>query len=351
MGRVVVSASFAAARSSEDALLARASAGDEEAFRLLTAPYVRGLHVHCYRMLGSLHDADDLRQETLLRAWRRLDSFEGRSSFRSWLYKIATNACLDALEQRSRRLLPDMYAPPDDPTAPPAPPEEEGMWVEPYPDTLLDASGDPAGLYDARESIELAFVAAMQYLSPLQRAVLILRDVLDFSARETAAILEASVASVNSALQRARATLERRLPPEARSKEDAGPLASNEASLLARFVRAWDEADVDALVALLREDAILTMPPTPSWYAGRKAIAAFFSTVFAGELGGRLRLAPTRANGQPAFAVYRRDAQGEVHRAFALKVLTLRGGEITAITGFGDPALFRLFGLPAARTF
>jgi RNA polymerase sigma-70 factor (ECF subfamily) len=349
----VASASSAAAQSSEDALLARARAGDEDAFRLLTDPYVRGLHVHCYRLLGSLHDAEDLHQETLLRAWRRLGGFQGRSSFRTWLYKIATNACLDALDQRSRRLLPDAYAPPDDPAEPPAPPEEEAMWVEPYPDGLLDPSGDgdPAARYDALESIELAFVAAMQCLSPLQRAVLILRDVLGFSAREAAAVLETSATSVNSALRRARATLERRLPADARSESALAQLASGEASLLARFVRAWDDADVDGLVALLREDAILTMPPTPSWYAGRRAIATFFSTVFAGELGGRLRLAPTRANGQPAFAVYLRDPAGDVHRAFALKVLTLRSGEIAAITGFGDPSLFPLFGLPAERAF
>jgi RNA polymerase sigma-70 factor (ECF subfamily) len=191
-----------------------------------------------------------------------------------------------------------------------------------------------------------------QWLSPLQRAVLILRDVLGFSARETAAVLETSAASVNSALRRARATLERRLPADPRSEAAPARLASDDASLLARFVRAWDDADVDGLVALLREDAILTMPPTPSWYAGRNAIATFFSNVFTGELGGRLRLAPTRANAQPAFAVYLRDPAGdEVHRAFALKVLTLRGGKIAAITGFGDPSLFPLFGLPAERTF
>ena len=342
-----------ASETPEAALLARARARDEEAFRLLTAPYARGLHVHCYRMLGSLHDAEDLLQETLIRAWRRLDGFEGRGSFRAWLYTIATNACLDALEWRSRRLLPDAYTTPDDPTAPPAPPLEEAAWIEPYPDALLGASpeGDPAARYDLLASIELAFITAIQYLSPRQRAVLILRDVLAFSARETAAALETSVASVNSALQRARATLDRELPVGTRRERAPGRLTSEERSLLARFVRAWDEADVGALVALLREDARLTMPPTPSWYAGREAIAAFFRTLFAGELGGRLRLAPTTANGQPAFAVYLRDPEGDLHRAFAIKVLTLREGRIAEISGFANPSLFRPFDLAEARTF
>lgn len=332
----------------EAAVLDRARAGDDEAFQLLTAPVLRGLHVHCYRMLGSLHEAEDLVQETLLRAWRGLDRFQGRSSFRSWLYRIATNACLDALEQRRRRLLPNDDVAPDDPTAPPAPPAEAMLWVEPYPDSLLDAAGDsePSARYEARESIELGFIVAIQYLSPRQRAVLILRDVLGFSARETAAALETSVASVNSALHRARAALTDRLPDDG-----AQTLTSDDASLLDRYVRAWDEADVQGLVALLRDDAIMTMPPTPSWYAGRDAIGAFFATLFEGEFAGKLRVVPTRANRQPALAVYLRDSSTGVHRPFAIKVLTLRGREIQAITGFADPSLFPLFGLPEVRSF
>jgi RNA polymerase sigma-70 factor (TIGR02960 family) len=333
----------------EHGLLARARAGDRDAFSLLVAPYRRALHVHCYRMLGSLHDAEDLLQESLLRAWRRLDRFEGRSSLRAWLYRIATNACLDALKRRRRRLLPDAYAPPDDPAAMPAPPVEDVPWIEPYPDHLLPADeGDPERRYELREAIELAFIVAVQLLSARERAVLILRDALGFSARETAAILDASLASVNSALARARAALAGQSGVAA--AEARQPRPDDEATLVSRYVRAWEAADVDALVALLREDARMTMPPTPSWYAGREAIAAFFATFLASDLGAGSRLLPTRANGQPAFAVYGRDGGFGIHHPLGIKVLTLdAAGKVGAITGFTDPALFPLLGLAPMR--
>jgi RNA polymerase sigma-70 factor (ECF subfamily) len=310
----------------ERALIAKAAAGDRAAFAELVEPYRRGLHVHCYRMLGSLHDAEDLLQETLLRAWRALGRLEERSSFRGWLYRIATNACLDALKRRRRRLLPDSYAAPADPAGAAAPAVEEPLWLEPYPDALLD--GDPLARLEGREGIELAFLVAVQRLSPGQRAALILRDVLGFSARETADILGTSVASVNSVLHRARAAAGagngRRAP------------AGDEAALVARYVEAWEAADVDGLVALLREDARMTMPPTPSWYLGRDAIGAFLADFFGRE---QTDLAPTRANRQPALAVYTRSGP------LAVKVLTLDGGAIAAITGFTDPSLFPYFRL------
>lgn len=321
---------------SEVALVAEVRRGDEEAFRRLTEPHARAVQVHCYRMLGSLHEAEDLLQETLLRAWCGLEGFEGRSSFRAWLYRIATNACLDALDKRARRILPHAYGPPADPNAPPALAIEETVWVEPYPDSLLD-SGDPASRYESLESIELAFIVAAQRLSPRQRAVLLLRDVLGFSAREAADALATSVASVNSSLQKARDKLERD-PPDRHVAS-----SPEEAAALGKYVRAWEEADVEGLVALLREDATMTMPPTPSWYAGRAAIGAFFSNLFAGDLRGRLQLVPTRANRQPALAVYLHESDDGHSSAFALMVLTLRRGEILTITGFTNASLLSRF--------
>jgi RNA polymerase sigma-70 factor (ECF subfamily) len=297
-------------------------------------------------MLGSLHDAEDLLQETLLRAWTRLNGFEGRSSLRGWLYRIATNACLDALKRGKRRLLPDAYAPPGDPTATPAPALHDALWIEPYPDRLLEVSNgdDPARRYEARELIELTFITAIQRLSPRQRAVLILRDALGFSARETAAMLEMSFAAVNSALQRAHAALAGQSVERVHDGVEVEQLAEDEASLVERYVRAWEAADVDGLVALLREDARMTMPPTPSWYMGRDAIGAFLTSFFASELGRQSRLVPTRANRQPALAVYTRDTAR--YQPLALMALTIEAGEIAAITGFTEPTLFPLFGLP-----
>jgi RNA polymerase sigma-70 factor (ECF subfamily) len=240
-------------------------------------------------------------------------------------------------------LLPDVSLPPDDPAAAPAPAVDEALWLEPYPDVLLDghAEADPERSYEAREAIELAFVTAIQRLSPLQRAVLVLRDALGFSARETASMLEASPAAVNSALHRARTAI----AASGGARNGRRAPAGEEAALVARYVRAWEAADVDALVALLTEDARMTMPPTPSWYLGRDAIGIFLSSFFAGEVGADTRLVPTGANRQPALAVYTR-LPGDAYRPLAVKVLTLEGSAIAAITGFTDPTLFPFFGLP-----
>jgi RNA polymerase sigma-70 factor (ECF subfamily) len=327
---------------SERDLLNRARAGDRDAFASVVEPFRRGLHVHCYRMLGSLHDAEDQLQETLLRAWRGLDTFEGRSSLRAWLYRIATNACLDALKQRRRRLLPDAYAAPADPHTAPAPDRLDVPWIEPYPDRLLDGAADPARHYETREATTLAFVTTIQLLPPRQRAILLLRDALGFTAGETAAILETTHDAVNAGLRRARLTLGNA------AIGAAAPPTSDEERLVARYVEAWEAGDVDALVRLLREDARMTMPPTPSWYDGREAIGAFLAAFFDG-VGAGSRLLVTRANGQPAAAVYVR--LDDEYDPLALQVLTIDAGRIAAITGFTDEALFPLFclGKPERR--
>jgi RNA polymerase sigma-70 factor, ECF subfamily len=308
-------------------LVDAARAGDERAFGALTEPHRRALHVHCYRLLGSLHEAEDLVQETMLRAWRRLETFEGRASFGAWLYGIATNACLDALRGRSRRVLPSAVVPPDDPAALPEPPLTDVSWLEPYPDHLL-----PEAALERRETVRLAFVAAIQHLPPRQRAALLLRDVLGWSAPEIAGLLGSSVASVNSALQRARSAVE-----DVPAREKVVP--DGEVELADRYLAAFEAADVAGLAALLKEDVELAMPPTPSWYRGRPAVTAFFATLFTRYEAGDLRLVPTRANGAPAFAVYER------RQALAIKVLDLGGGGIAAITGFADPSLFASFDL------
>jgi len=312
---------------------------DEEAFRALAGPRRRELLVHCYRMLGSLDDAEDAVQETMIKAWRGLPAFEGRSSLRAWLYRIATNVCLDALEHRSRRMLPSAIIGPADPAVPPAPDDPDMPWLQPFPDALLDVTdqdpfADPATALVRREHIELAFVAAIQYLTPRQRAVLLLREVLGWSAAETAAMLGTSSASVNSAMQRARATL------DARTATAPAPPSGLEAELAAKYVRAWRDADVPALVALLKADATMAMPPTPSWYQGRDNIGIYLSHLFANPWGTGLRLVPTAANRQPALAVYTPDG-----KPFAIKVLTVHNGLISAITGFVSPHLFAAFGL------
>ena len=298
----------------------------EVEFRELVEPHLRALHVHCYRMLGSLYEAEDAVQETLLRAWRRQHTFAQRSTFRAWLYGIATNACLDVLRRRRARVLPSHVAPPDDPSAVPAPPRTDITWLEPYPDHLLET--DPAEQLELRETVRLAFVAAVQQLTPRQRAVLLLRDVLGWSAAEAAELLETSVASVTSALQRARAGVES-VPPLERMRED------DERETVARYIEAWDAADVAGLAALLKEDVEMTMPPTPSWYRGRHAVTAFFTAHFRRFPAGRLQLVVTRANAAPALAVY------DAGEPFALKVLELDVGGIRAINGFTDPSIFR----------
>jgi RNA polymerase sigma-70 factor (ECF subfamily) len=344
---VTTATSSAAGRADTEVLLSAAVAGDAQAFRALSAPHRRELLVHCYRMLGSLDDADDAVQETLLKAWRRLAGFEGRSTLRAWLYRIATNVCLDALDHRDRRILPTAILGPADPHLPPDSDDVETPWLQPFPDALLEAAdpdplADPAMAVVRREHIELAFIAAVQYLPARQRAVLMLREVLGFSAAETADILNTTPASVNSALQRARSTLDAR-PVNG----DAAPTSpAEQADLVARYVQAWHAQDVRSLMALLREDASMAMPPTPSWYQGRDHIGIYLRQLFASPLGGDLRLVPTGANRQPALAVYAPAGDGNGYLPFAIKVLTVNSGVIAAITGFAYPGLFGRFALP-----
>src|SRR6266700_6103621 len=329
-----------------------AQAGDEQAFQALIEPFRRELLVHCYRMLGSLDDAEDLVQETFLRAWRGFDRFEGRASLRSWLYRIATNACLNALAGRrsAGRVLPDSQGPPAD-RMPEGEPATEIAWLEPYPDSALEGIADtapgPDARYEMQEAVQLAFVAAIQHLPPRQRAVLLLHDVLRWSAAETAGLLDASVASVNSALQRARATLEKRFPTGRPSAQPAPD--DRQRALLDRYVRAWEGADLDGFVALLREDAVLSMPPWGQWYAGREAIRAFAAWAWDrhGPEPARFRLVPTAANRQPAFGLYVRGAEGVELRAHTIQVLTLQDDAIGALVYFRDVRLFDAFGLAA----
>jgi RNA polymerase sigma-70 factor (TIGR02960 family) len=324
--------------------LARARAGDEDAFRVLTEPHRRELQVHCYRILGSLQDAEDVVQETLLAAWRGLEAFEGRASVRAWLYRIATNRCLDALRARSRRPRETqaMHEPPE-PTR-----RTEPVWLQPYPDVLLedlpDRTPGPAARYEARESIELAFIAALQGLPPRQRAALVLRDVLGFHTAEVAEMLDTSEAAVKGALQRARATLEERMPSTDRDRAPQ-PNSASERRLVGRFADAFQRGDVDEMVALLTDDALLTMPPQPLEYQGHEAIASYLS--YRAALRGTLLVVPTRANTQPALGCYLPDAPAAIARPYSLIVLTLEGDRIAAIARFAaDTALFGHFGLP-----
>ena len=311
---------------------------DQSGFAALVEPHRRELQVHCYRMLGSFEDSEDLVQETFLRAWRGRASFnsEGPSSFRAWLYRIATNACLDVLRGRSRRVMPPDLGPAGDPTAPPPPPAEL-PWLQPNPDRLLEAIASPEDQPDAiavtRETIELGFLAAIQHLSPKQRAVLLLRELLGWSAKDTASLLEASVASVNSALQRARATLRSRLP-ERRTDwtRPAGP-TQEELELLRRYVDAHERTDVDALAELLREDARLTMPPHPTWYNGRTAILVASEKGFDPEFG-ELRSVVAAANLQPAAAHYLRRPGESEFEPLALDVLRIEDGLVAEIHSF-----------------
>jgi len=334
----------------EERLIAAAMAGDQEAFGRLTQPYHRELHVHCYRMLGSFHDAEDLVQETLLRAWRSLGTFQGRAQFRSWLYKIATNACLKELERHPARVLVRDFSPQADPLLPPSPPVAEIVQLEPYPDVILSEqssdSADPEALYILRESVEIAFLTAIQLLPPRQRAVLILCDVLGWRAAEVAALVGTSIASVNSAIQRARATLAHGLPGTRR--EDPRRAVTNEAEqlLLARYIRAWEEGDMDALAVLLKEDALLTMPPAPNWFQGRTAIAAFFHNFCFSVERKRFRALPTRANGHPACAAYEWNAAAGHYRFSGIMLLRIDGDLVAEVIGFGNPALFAAFRLP-----
>jgi RNA polymerase sigma-70 factor (ECF subfamily) len=329
-------------REPEQVLLARARAGDEDAFGVLITPYLRELHAHCYRMLGSVHDAEDVLQEVLMRAWRHLGAFDGRGSVRGWLYRIATNRCLTARSRAAASPLPALSPAPPPPNAP----DVEVTALAPYPDAWLRelaGAGDPATGYEVRESIQLAFLTVIQLLPPRQRAVLLLRDVLGFPAAETAQILQASPAAVNSALQRARATLETHRAA-GRLRPASFPDAGAERVLADRFTKAWHACDIAALVSVLAEDCLLTMPPAPLAYRGRDGVGSFFAAVPAGGDLAAIRLIGTRANGQPAVAAYMRD--GAIARAYGIMVLTVHAGLIGEITGFADPSLFPLFGLP-----
>jgi len=319
-----------------DPVVAAAQAGDEAAFAVLVERHRRPLHVHCYRMLGSFEEAEDAVQETFLRAWRARESVQGGSGLRAWLYRIATNACLDAI-RRSRRRVPSLSS------------FAEVPWLQPYPDRLLDevaaSDAQPDAIVIARETIELAFIAVIQLLPPRQRAVLVLRDVLGWSASETAALLEVTVAAANSALQRARATLRQQRPDGWRERRSS-ELTDRERELLEGFIATHENGDVDAAVALLRDDVRVTMPPYPWCHQGLAAVVALMQRATGPGRPGDWRLKPTRANRQPAAASYLRAVGDAEYRAFKLDVLRVEDGAIAEITTFG-PGLFRAFGLPA----
>jgi RNA polymerase sigma-70 factor (ECF subfamily) len=324
----------------ESALLERARAGDDAAFGELVAPYRAQLHAHCYRLLASAHDADDALQDALLGAWRGIGGFEGRSSLRGWLYRIATNAALRVGAKRPRRQLSLDVAPAcTDPYAL-SDPLEGPVWVEPYPAERVDAlSVDPASAYDAREAVELAFVAALQHLPASQRAVLLLRAVLAFSAAETAEALDLSVAAVNSQLQRARTTLARRLPDRTQQAVRAELGAEAERRLVADLVTAWEARDVDAFVGLLVDDARLSMPPLPAWFDGVESVRGFLVRMF--ETPWRLDI--TSANGQPALLCWQAHPDGTAYHPGGLTVLTLHAGRVAALTCFLAPLVEELF--------
>jgi RNA polymerase sigma-70 factor (TIGR02960 family) len=327
-------------------LLTRARAGDGEAFRELAEPHRRELQVHCYRMLGSFQDAEDAVQETMLAAWRGIGGFtEERASLRTWLYKIATNRCLNARRAESRRPATEWDMSQFEPPVPT--PRDEAVWLQPFPDALIEGAVDvplgPEARYQQTEAISLAFVTALQALPPRQLAVLILRDVLGFRASEVAGMLEVTVESVNSAVKRARASLQRQQQqPSADHKPPPAAGTPAEDAIVAKFARAWESADLDALVALLTEDVFIAMPPMPFGYEGRDVVARFCASLFGG--GRRFDLVPTRANGQPAFGAYLRAPAG-IRHATAFYVLTLAGDRICAVTRF-DNTVLPWFGLP-----
>jgi RNA polymerase sigma-70 factor, ECF subfamily len=333
------------APASEQRLAEAARGGDEEAFRALIEPHRGVLFAHCYRMLGSPHDAEDALQEALLRAWRGLPGFRSDAPIRPWLLRIATNVCLDAVAKRPRRVLTAAGRPPAAAGDGPGTPLVESVWLEPYPDERHDAGeAAPGARYEQRESVELAFVAALQHLPARQRAVLLLRDVLGFSAREVAEALETTAASVNSALQRARGAVSERVPARSQQETVRSLGDARLRELVQRYVDAWERNDVEAIRALLVEDAIFAMPPYPSWWQGRDEVLAAFAAAGA----PRLRHIDTRANAQPAVAWYMWDPDREAYAASALEVFTVDGGRIAQITAFVSPALFPRFGLPDA---
>jgi RNA polymerase sigma-70 factor, ECF subfamily len=321
---------------SEQQLIDAARGGNEAAYSALVEPHRAKLHAHCYRMLGSVHDAEDALQDTLLRAWRGLAGFEGRSSLRSWLYTIATNSCLNLIARRPKRVLPIGYGPATDPHDGPGEPLVESVWLEPYPDEKLgleDGFAAPEARYEQRESVELAFIAALQHLPATQRAVLILREVLGFSAREAADSLDTTIASVNSALQRARKAVDERLPEQSQQATLRSLGDGRLTEIVDGYVDAWQRGDVEGVVAMLTEDATFAMPPLASWFGGREAIGVFLA---GWPLSGQWRWRQVRAsaNGQPALAFYTWDAAEQSYLPFALNVLTLHGVRISDVTAF-----------------
>jgi RNA polymerase sigma-70 factor (TIGR02960 family) len=327
-------------------VIALARAGDEDAFRRLVAPYRREVELHCYRILGSAHDAEDALQETVLAAWRGVGGFEGRASIRTWLYRVATSCCLKALRSRKRRPTTTRLMPAPDLPEPTQ--LGEVPWLEPFPDALLeglaDSAAGPEARYETREAVSLAFVTALQLLPPRQRAVLILRDVLGFHAKEVAQILGTTDESVASALKRARSTLQRHVP--AGERQPPPPRSAIERELVEQFTRAFEAGDVDGIVALLTDDVRLTMPPVALEWQGREVAVRFLTATIARQRRGR-RLVPARANGQPAFGIYVRVPHDSAMHAAGLLVLSLAGHRISAMTGF-DSGVLRQFGLPHA---
>ena len=332
----------------ERRLLEAARAGDADAFARLVESHRAQLHAHCYRMLGSLHDAEDALQEVLLRAWNGLSRFAGRSSLRTWLYRIATNVCLDFIARRPKRVLPVDYGPQT--TGPPTEvgePLVESVWVEPYPDEVLgveDGFAAPEARYEEREAVELAFIAALQHLPARQRAVLILREVLGFSAREVAVSLETTVPAVNSALQRAHKTVEKQLPEQSQQATLRTLGDERVRDLVEAYIDAWRRGDVAALSQLLAEDAEFSMPPWAAWWRGRETIAAFAKEAV--EVCAVSRTVLTSANGQPAIAYYMQVGDSDRWKAGALDVLSLEGSLIKSVTAFIVPEIFERFGLP-----
>jgi RNA polymerase sigma-70 factor, ECF subfamily len=331
----------------EPELLEAARGGDQDAFRHLVEPYRRELHAHCYRMLGSVHDAEDALQDAMLRAWRGLPRVAAPGSLRNWVYRIATNACLDAIGRRPKRVLPIDYGPPATGPATTDEPLADSIWIEPYPDEQLgleDGHAGPEARYERRESVELAFIAALQHLPPRQRAVLILREVLGFSAKEVAESLGSTVASVNSALQRARKGIDERLPERSQQATLRSLGDERVRDLVERFTDAFESGDVDAILAMLAEDATFSMPPYADWCRGRDAVAE--SWLMPAGPPPRLRYVPARANGQPAVGTYALAEDGERYLPIALDVLTLRGDAVAEVTAFRTPGIFTRFRLP-----